>query len=75
MKFTNSNKRYVYFSSLPDQIQEADDASPRAYTIFGVHSFERLEDGKILMEAISQIDYNVGVGAIGKVAWNTITSA
>jgi hypothetical protein len=75
VKFTSGSKKLVYFSALPDEVLPAEDANPRAYTIFGLHSFERLDDGRIQMEAVTQVDFNVGSGAIGKLAVNSITSA
>lgn len=74
VKFTHSNKKYVYFSSLPDEFRPTEEENPRAYTVFGLHSFERLDDGRIQMEVLTQVDYNVGSGAIGKLAVNSIVT-
>ncbi|CDW77335.1 UNKNOWN [Stylonychia lemnae] len=75
IKFTTGNKKYVYFSSLPDEILAAADGESRAYTVFGFHVFERQEDGRILMEVITQTDYNVGVGALAKIAQSAVVSS
>ena len=65
----------MYFTSLPDEILPADENVARGYTLIGIHCFERLEDGRILMEGIMQNDFNIGTGAMAKIAQAAIMSA
>jgi hypothetical protein len=41
IKFTSGNKKFVFFSALPDEILAAGEGETRAYNIFGLHVFER----------------------------------
>lgn len=75
VKFTDGNKRYVYFTSLPDEILPIEEGVSRGYTLIGFHCFERQEDGRILMEGIMQNDFNIGTGAMAKIAQAAIMSA
>jgi len=63
--FRDKDVTYIYFSSIPDEIQPPQDKVSRAYTLIGFHVFERLPDGRILYTALNQNDFNLK-GALGK---------
>lgn len=40
-------RHFVYFSSLPDEFRPIDKNVTRAKVLFGIHMFEKLEDGRL----------------------------
>jgi len=47
VKFSKDGKKYVFFSSVPDEFRPPNEGTTRAYTISGFHVFEKLEDGRV----------------------------
>ena len=41
------SRHFVYFSSLPDEFRPLDKNVTRAKVLFGIHMFEKLEDGRL----------------------------
>ena len=61
-------RHFVYFTSVPDSMLEIENGVTRAHVIIGIHMFEKLEDGRLRFQAIVQNDFNMGTGAMAKVA-------
>jgi len=59
LKFMHEGKWFIYFSSIPDEIQPVEAKITRATTIVGFNVFERLEDGRVRFTALNQTDFNV----------------
>ena len=45
-------RHFVFFSSVPDVLQESDKTITRATIILGIHMFERLQDGRLHFQSI-----------------------
>ncbi len=47
------SRHFVYFSSLPEGFYPIDKSVTRAKVIFGLHIFERLEDGRLHFQSLT----------------------
>lgn len=61
-------RHFVYFTSVPDSMLEIENGVTRAQVIIGIHMFEKMEDGRLRFQALVQNDFNMGIGAMAKVA-------
>ena len=71
LKFQMDSRHFIYFSSIPDEIQPAEKYVIRATTIIGYHCFERMDDGRVKFTGVMQNDFNLGNGpaaSVGKAA-------
>lgn len=68
MKFSKDNRHFIVFTSIPDEMQPAENNIVRATTILGYHCFEKLDDGRIKFTGVMQNDFCLGSGLTGKAA-------
>jgi hypothetical protein len=68
LKFNSKDgsKKYILYSSTPDELKAPDASISRAYTVVGLHQFEVLDDKRVKLTCLMQTDFNLP-GTMGKI--------